>query len=131
MKKNKIVKFFFVFFIISSILLIYLKFFKKDYEVVKNETTVVEEKIYSSNIIENVNYSTKDADGNEYLITAIEGEIDFSNPNIIYLTDVKAEIKLKNSDNVVIVSDLVNTIQIILILFFQKMYYLGILKINF
>ena len=121
MKKNKIVKFFFVFFIISSILLIYLKFFKKDYEVVKNETTVVEEKIYSSNIIENVNYSTKDADGNEYLITAIEGEIDFSNPNIIYLTDVKAEIKLKNSDNVVIVSDLVNTIQIILILFFQKM----------
>ena len=105
MKKNKIVKFFFVFFIISSILLIYLKFFKKDYEVVKNETTVVEEKIYSSNIIENVNYSTKDADGNEYLITAIEGEIDFSNPNIIYLTDVKAEIKLKNSDNVVIVSD--------------------------
>ena len=105
MKKIKIVKVFLIFLIISSIFLIYSKFFKKDHKIVNNESVVVEEKIYSSNIIENVNYSTKDADGNEYLITAIEGEIDFSNPNIIYLTDVKAEIKLKNSENVVIVSD--------------------------
>ena len=105
MKKNKIIKIVFIFLILVSILLIYLKFLKKNSNIVMNETTVVEEKVYSSNIIENVNYSTKDNDGNEYLITALTGEIDYANPNIIYLTNVKAEIKLSNSDNIVVVSD--------------------------
>ena len=105
MKKNKIIKIVFIFLILISILLIYLKFFKKNSNIVMNETVVVEEEVYSSNIIENVNYSTKDNDGNEYLITALTGEIDYANPNIIYLTNVKAEIKLSNSDNIVVVSD--------------------------
>ena len=105
MEKNKIIKIVFIFLILLSILLIYLKFLKKDSDLVKNETVVIEEKVYSSNIIENVNYSTKDNDGNEYLITALKGEIDYADPNIIYLTNVKAEIKLNNSDNIVIVSD--------------------------
>ena len=34
--------------------------------------------IYNSNIIKDVNISTKDKDGNEYIIKAEEGEIDFS-----------------------------------------------------
>ena len=105
MKKNKIVKIFFIFFIIFAIFLIYLKFFKTENKIIKKEQIIVEKEVYSSNIIENVNYSTKDADQNEYLITAIKGEIDYTNPNIIYLTNVKAEIKLNNSDNIVIVSD--------------------------
>ena len=105
MKKNKIVKIFFIFFIIFAIFLIYLKFFKTENEITKKEQIIVEKEVYSSNIIENVNYSTKDADQNEYLITALKGEIDYANPNIIYLTNVRAEIKLNNSDNIVIVSD--------------------------
>ena len=105
MKKNKIVKIFFIFFIIFAIFLIYLKFFKTENKIIKKEQIIVEKEVYSSNIIENVNYSTKDADQNEYLITALKGEIDYTNPNIIYLTNVKAEIKLNNSDNIVIVSD--------------------------
>ena len=105
MGKNKIIKIVFVFLILISILLIYLKFLKNDSNIVMNETVIVEEKVYSSNVIENVNYSTKDNDGNEYLITALKGEIDYANQNIIYLTDVKAEIKLNNSDNIVVVSD--------------------------
>ena len=105
MKKNKILKIFFIFFIIFAIFLIYLKFFKTENKIIKKEQIIVEKEVYSSNIIENVNYSTKDADQNEYLITAIKGEIDYTNPNIIYLTNVKAEIKLNNSDNIVIVSD--------------------------
>ena len=105
MKKNKIVKIFFIFFIIFAIFLIYLKFFKTENEITKKEQIIVEKEVYSSNIIENVNYSTKDADQNEYLITALKGEIDYTNPNIIYLTNVRAEIKLNNSDNIVIVSD--------------------------
>ena len=105
MKKNKIIKIFFIFLTVISTILIYLKYFKKDTNPTSNETSVIEEKVYSSNIIENVNYSTKDNDGNEYLITALKGEIDYANQNIIYLTDVKAEIKLNNSDNIVVVSD--------------------------
>ena len=105
MKKNKIVKIFFIFFIIFAIFLIYLKFFKTENKIIKKEQIIVEKEVYSSNIIENVNYSTKDADQNEYLITALKGEIDYTNPNIIYLTNVRAEIKLNNSDNIVIVSD--------------------------
>ena len=105
MKKNKIVKIFFIFFIVFAIFLIYFKFFKTENKIVKNEEIIIENEVYSSNIIENVNYSTKDADQNEYLITALIGEIDYTNPNIIYLTNVKAEIKLNNSDNIIIVSD--------------------------
>tara|TARA_B100000900_G_scaffold219316_1_gene185868 strand:- start:3640 stop:4215 length:576 start_codon:yes stop_codon:yes gene_type:complete len=105
MKKNKIVKIFFIFLITFAIFLIYLMFFKTENKIVKNEQIIDEKEVYSSNIIENVNYSTKDAEQNEYLITAIKGEIDYKNPNIIYLTNVKAEIKLNNSDNIIIVSD--------------------------
>ena len=105
MKKNKILKIFFIFFIIFAIFLIYLKFFKTENKIIKKEQIIVEKEVYSSNIIENVNYSTKDADQNEYIITALKGEIDYTNPNIIYLTNVKAEIKLNNSDNIIIVSD--------------------------
>ena len=106
MKRIKIVKIILIFFvIITSILLIFFKIFKKDTKLSIDDATVVEEKIYSSNIIENVNYSTKDTDGNEYLITALKGEIDFKDPNIIYLTNVIAEIKLNQSDNIVIISD--------------------------
>ena len=92
MKKNKILKIFFIFFILTTIILVYFKFFKeKDLEISTSEKAIVEEKVYSSNIIENVNYSTKDAEGNNYIITAFKGEIDYVNSNIIYLTDVKAE----------------------------------------
>ncbi len=57
MKKNKIVIIFFIIFIIFAILLIYLKFFKTENEIVKKEPIIVEKELYSSNIIENVNYS--------------------------------------------------------------------------
>ena len=102
---KKIVKFFLIFLLFAALFyLIYLKFFKKT----KNVEPVfknTEDIIYNSNIIENVNYSSKDADGKEYIIKAFKGEIDYSNPNIIYLTDVNAIIKLKNSENVTITSD--------------------------
>ena len=46
---------------------------------------LTDEIIYNSNIINNVNYTTKDANGNEYIITALKGEIDLNDPNILYL----------------------------------------------
>tara|TARA_B100001121_G_scaffold242958_1_gene217493 strand:- start:206 stop:805 length:600 start_codon:yes stop_codon:yes gene_type:complete len=110
-KKN--VKFFLLFFfLIFLIFFIYAKFLKIDEPKVKRENIVetensnnLEDQNYSSNIIKDINYTTKDADGNEYIITALQGEIDFSDPNILYLIDVKALIKLKNSENINITSD--------------------------
>ena len=83
---------------------IYLKFFKKT-ETKVSEITKEEIAPQSSNIIKNISYRTTDADGNEYIITALEGEIDYSNSNILYLTTVNALIKLNNSENITITSD--------------------------
>ena len=57
-----------------------------------------------SNIIENVKYQSTDAKGNKYIINALTGEIDYANSNIIYLTDVKSLITLKNSEIITITS---------------------------
>ena len=78
-------------------------FKKKDTTLLKPQES--ENEVYSSNKIKDVKYTTKDADGNEYIITATEGEIDYSNTNIIYLTNIKAKIKLIDSDDVSITSD--------------------------
>ena len=61
--------------------------------------------MYSSNKIKDVKYTTKDNDGNEYIITATDGEIDYSNTEIIYLTNITAIIKLINSDDILITSN--------------------------
>ena len=103
---KKYVKIFLI--ILISFLVIFTFFIKSQKE---EQTTITDQKIenedvvYNSNIIENVNYITKDNDGNEYIINAIQGEIDYSNSNIIYLTRVRAKIKLKNSENIIISSD--------------------------
>jgi hypothetical protein len=59
----------------------------------------------NSNIIENVNYTSKDARGNEYNVKSSIGEIDYSDPDTIYLTNVEAFIKLANSNNIKITSN--------------------------
>ena len=104
MLSNRYVKFF----LIISVIIIftflgYKKFYKKD--EVKIENINPEDISYNSNIIQDVNYTTIDPDGNEYIINALQGEIDFSRPNILYLTKVKAIIKLNNSEEIIVVSD--------------------------
>ena len=64
-----------------------------------------EEIMYSANIIQGVNYVSKDLKGNEYIIEAAQGEIDLEDSNTIFLTDVSAIIKLKDKDNVNITSN--------------------------
>ena len=90
-------------FIIILILINSNIFKKKDITLISPQE--LENEVYSSNKIKDVKYTTKDADGNEYIITATEGEIDYSNTNIIYLTNVKAIIKLINSNDISIISN--------------------------
>ena len=63
------------------------------------------EKIYSTNIIIGVNYVSKDLNGNEYIVKAVQGEIDLEDSNIIFLTDVSAIVKLKDKNDINISSD--------------------------
>ena len=89
---------------IAVLIVINSKFFeKKDATLIKPQE--LESEVYSSNKIKDVKYTTKDADGNEYIITATEGEIDYSNTNIIYLTNIKAKIKLIDSEDISVTSD--------------------------
>ena len=103
MVARKIAKIFFALIIVTALIFIYSSNFKK--EKIKKEISTEEEAPYNSNIIKNVNYSSKDAKGNEYIIDASEGEIDYSNTDIIYLTNVKALIKLSNSKHIEITSN--------------------------
>lgn len=68
------------------------------------ENEEIEKQTYSSNVLENVNYNSIDPEGNEYTIIASEGEIDIKNNQTIFLKNVKASIKLKNSDIILISS---------------------------
>ena len=79
---------------------------KKEIERIKKENIeVVEERIVSSNIIEDVSYSAKDTKGNEYFLKAVEGTIDQNESNYIFLKSVKANIDLKNYKLIEISSD--------------------------
>jgi hypothetical protein len=102
MKKKNIIFFLIILLLISS-LIIFLKYSKEE-RVTKIKEEVLEEP-YKSNIMEDVSYSSKDAKGNEYIVNASKGEIDYDRPNIIYLTNVRAFIKLTNSNDVTITSD--------------------------
>ncbi len=108
MKINRYVFFFFIIALLIIIYFFYLEIYKKKKS--KNITENISEKVldentFSSNTIKDVNYISRDTKGNEYIIHASTGEIDISNPDIIYLTNVKAFINLQNSNTVNISSD--------------------------
>ena len=107
MNFKKFFKIFFIFFtFIIFIFVVYSKYFKKENSFANQDKQYLNEEItYNSNIIKDVEYTGKDANGNEYLIKALEGEIDYSDTNIIYLKNVYALIKLKNLEEITIFSD--------------------------
>ena len=86
----------------------YLKYFTKNFDDVK-ETRVIEKideyQNSTSIYIDDINYVSSDAKGNEYRITAKQAEIRDENSDAMFLTDVIAFIYIKNSDTVKIISD--------------------------
>ena len=116
MKKKSLI----ILIIIFASIILYL-LYTNGKDTSKVEEIIPEENSYKSNIMQDVGYSSKDTKGNEYTVNASQGEIDFNNSNVIYLTNVEALIKLNNSRIVKITSDYGNTILLILIQFFLKM----------
>jgi hypothetical protein len=110
MKNKKFLKIILILSLIMITWVVYSKYFKKNKNLfskpVNTTAEITEEIFYNSNIIKDINYTSKDLKGNEYVIVAKEGEIDLDNSDIIFLTDVTAYIKLvKNSELIVITSN--------------------------
>ena len=89
--------------IVTIVLVVYNKYFDKEKKIEKVNSENID--TYNSNLLENVEYTAKDSKGNLYIIRATKGEIDYNNNNIIFLKDVKSQIKLTNSDEINIKSD--------------------------
>ena len=89
-----------------SILLfvIYSKFTKENQVLVEENLEINEENFTNSNLIKDIKYSSKDLKGNEYTITADEGEIDINNTNIIFLKNVIAYIRLIKNNEIIKIS---------------------------
>ena len=110
MKKKIFLKIVLILSLIIITWFVYSEYFKEDKSKLSkpvNPTSEIEEDtVYNSNIIKDINYTSRDLKGNEYIIIAKEGEIDLDNSDIIFLTDVTAYIKLvKNSELIVITSN--------------------------
>ncbi len=105
MRKRLVFKIIFILLIFLLILIIYSKFFKKEKNINNTMSNIEEETVTSSNIIKDVNYTSNDSRGNEYVINASEGQIDLNNTKTIFLTNVRAYIKLEDSTEIKIISD--------------------------
>ena len=94
----------FIFFLILIFIYFFIKntFLKEQENIVNldlNKDKVVEEinvEKEETNIIENLNYISIDAKGNEYILNAEYGKESIENPNIIILEKVVSIIKLHN-----------------------------------
>ena len=104
MSEKKIGNFVYLILFLVILTIVFYLIFLKEKDTPKVIIQKKEDVVYSSNIIKDVRYVTKDSEGNEYIITAIQGEIDYSNSNILFLTKVDATIKLVNSGSINITS---------------------------
>ena len=107
MKKN-LVQIILIFFTI--ILIIYLFFYfnfdqSKKNQIKKEQSKNIESLEENNNLIQGIEYVSKDASGNIYKIIADNGKNDLNDGNLIYLGDVVANIKLNDFKEIEISSD--------------------------
>ena len=85
-------------------LFLFFKYFKKT--SMKSDLELNTQTINSGeSLIEDLKYLSTDKEGNEYKIEAKKGNIDKTNPDIIFLENVYAVISLQNSDYISIKSN--------------------------
>ena len=102
-----------IFFLIIIFVFFFIKntFLKEGKDIVNldlNKDKIIEEietEKNQNNIIENLNYISIDAKGNEYILNAKYGEESKEDSNIIILKQVLGTIKLKNKSDIQIKSD--------------------------
>ena len=103
MSKKIYIQLFLIILLVFISLILFFKYFKKT-DLKSNSQTNMEQTISNESLIEDLKYLSTDKEGNEYRIEAKKGNIDKSNPDIIYLESVEAIILLKDSDSISIKS---------------------------
>tara|TARA_B100001029_G_C15051229_1_gene450873 strand:- start:545 stop:1120 length:576 start_codon:yes stop_codon:yes gene_type:complete len=101
--------FFYLIFILTSVIFFYSNYDKSEktaeIENLKTETSAEEE---ISNLIENINYSSFDKEGNKYLIEAKSGRVNQNNFDKIKMKNVYAKITFINQEFIEIKSGFAN-----------------------
>ena len=96
-------------FLISLTLVLSIVFFnqifKKDTNITLKSKDKDKDKVSETNLIEGIQYFSKDVNGNTYLIESKSGSLDEENPDIIYLVDVEAKINFDKNDEIKVYSD--------------------------
>ena len=93
--------------IIAIILLVnYLIFFSKNDDSVKINEAEIDNNV--ENKILELKYNALDADGNSYIIESNAGKVSEKEKNLLILEKVKGVIKIKNSEDIIILSDFAN-----------------------
>ena len=113
--------------LIALILLVfYYFFFNNDNTFIKKDKVDIDNQI--NNKIVDLKYTANDIDGNSYIINSEYGEISDLDSNELKLQGVKAEIEIKNSESVIILSDYANYNKVTLNTYFYdnvKLTYIG------
>ena len=93
--------------IISLIFLVtYLLFFNKNEDLVKINEAEIDNKV--DNKILDLKYNAIDEDGNSYVIESAAGKVSEKEKNLLILEKVTGVIKIKNSEDIIILSDFAN-----------------------
>ena len=102
MSRKSLIQFGIIFVIIAIIFLIYIFFFlNKDQEVTNNLKIITN----VDNRIVDLKYNAIDEDGNSYVIESKSGKVSEKDKNILILKEVIGIIKIKGSEDVIILSD--------------------------
>ena len=105
-KKIFIQLFLFSLFLFLSIFSYYTYFNKESQNVIEvTQDKDLNKKNSETNLITDLKYFSVDEKGNKYEITSKYGEISPDNPDIIMMENVKAIIKIYNSDPIIITSN--------------------------
>ena len=108
MNKKTLTQVFIMFLIILISVLFYMKYFNESSEIL--EENLITEKADigqndTSTYIDNIDYTSSDAQLNRYQVTAKLAEIKMEKPDLMFLTNVSAYIFIKNSETIKITSD--------------------------
>ena len=106
MNKKILIQYFLLFLIVLITCIIFYNYFYENNEndITKKSTIDVIENKNLSNLISDLKYITRDAEGNQYEIISDSGEIDAIDQDIIFMKDVKAVIKLIDNEPILIES---------------------------
>jgi hypothetical protein len=107
MIKKSLIQFFLFFTLLIFIFIFYFKYFYSTEKkiITANEKNVLEIPEIKNNLIKDIEYYSKDVDGNEYTIFAQTSEINEEDSTVILMNDVRANIKIKGKSTIFITSD--------------------------